>query len=290
MMTRKKLSGFFCLLLLMVPVLCASAQSRPDPGVAGPYAKCTYRPPAHAGYEEAMVWYPCNSGTARLAATTLTAGYMANYRAISYLADHLVTHGYIVFAMTPNNRYGNNSGWVAAQKAGIAMLRSENSRTGSAGYPNPIRGKVDIHKLQMMGHSKGGGAALIAAADPESGIKTVQALEPYVDIPCNLSKIRARINCIAGSRDSIALPDQVVSIYNSLPDAVDRTLMYFTGMDHMTFTGAGNSIQKSRSLKYITAFMKYHLDGNLSYRSSLYEGEHKKDAGWFYGYAHNMNF
>lgn len=289
-MKKRNLCRIFYYPALLVLMLCSMAQAQTNPGSTGSFTKCTYTPPASSGYEAASVWYPCNSGNAKLAATTLTSGYTGTYSAISYLADHLVTHGYIIFAMTPNNRYGNNASWTSAHKAGIAMLKSENTRTGTKTRPNPIRGKVDATRLQIMGHSKGGGGTLLAAADFGSGIKAAQAIEPYMDFSYNLSKTRAKINCITGTQDSIASPGQVIAMYNSLPDSVDRTLMYFLGMDHMVFTSTGNATQKARSSKYITAFMKYHLDGNSAYRTYLYGAEHKKDASWFYGYAHNMDF
>jgi len=289
-MKRNNLYRVIYILTFMIIALCCNAPAQTNPGSTGPYSKCTYNPPASPGYEAALVWYPCSPGSARFAATTLTSGYTGTYSAISYLADHLVTHGYIVFAMTPKNRFGSNASWTAAHKAGIAMLKAENLRPATKERPNPIRGKVDTARLQIMGHSKGGGAALLAAADLGSGIKSVQALEPYIDFAYNLRNTRARINCITGTKDTIALPDQVIGMYNSLPDSVDRTLMYFLGMDHLTFTDTGDEKQKARSTRYITAFMKYHLDGNAAYRTYLYGPDHKKDASWFYGYAHNMDF
>ncbi len=289
-MKRKKMRITCCFFILFLLALSCMAIAQTDPGTAGAYTKCTYTPPANSGYAAALVWYPCNSGAARLAATTLTSGYTGSYTAVSYLADHLVTHGYIVFAMTPKNRYGNNSSWTSAHKAGIAMLKSENTRQGTTAKPNPIKGKVDTSRLQVMGHSKGGGAALLAAAQLGAGVKTVQALEPYMDFSYNLSKARAKTNFITGSADSIASPDLVVAMYNSLPDTVDRTLMYFLEMDHMVFTASGDATQKIRSNKYITAFMKYHLESNSSYQTYLYGAEHKKDANWFFGYAHNTDF
>ncbi len=194
--------------------------------------------------------------------------------------------------MTPNNIYGYNSSWTSAHKSGIAQLKVENTRTGTTLSPNPIKGKVDTTKLQVMGHSKGGGGTLLASASLTTGVKTAQALEPYMDFSYNLSTTKAKTNCITGTADTIASPGAVVAMYNSLPDAVERTLMYFQGMDHMVFTSTGDATQKARSTKYITAFMKYHLDGNTAYETYLYGAEHTKDmnAGWFYGYARNKDF
>jgi len=288
----KKTRVAFCVLALSLTfTFIISAFAQTDPGSVGSYTKCTYTPPTNLGYSEAMVWYPC-SGSGPFAATTLTSGFTGAYTDIAYLADHLVTHGYIVFAMTPTNKYGNNPTWTSAHKAGITMLKSENTRAATSLRPNPIKGKVNTAKLQVMGHSKGGGGTLLASASLGSSIKTAQALTPYMDYSYNLSTTKAKTNCITGTADTIAAPSAVVTMYNSLPGSIDRTLMYFQGLDHMVFTTDGNEPYKSRTTRYVTAFMKYQLDGNSSYQTYLYGTKHTEDvnAGWFYGYAHNKNY
>jgi dienelactone hydrolase len=207
---------------------------------------------------------------------------------MEWIANHLVTHGYIVYAMTPTNIYGYNSSWTSAHKAGIAMLKSENTRTGSAIY-----GKVNTAKLQIMGFSKGGGGALLASAALGAGVKATQALAPYMDASYNLSATKAITACYTGTSDIIASPSNVVKMYNSLPSTVDRTLGYFSGFAHTDWmTGSTANSNGNRAKKYITAFMKYHLDGDSAYYTYLYGAEHTIDmnAGWFYGYAHNANF
>lgn len=289
---RKALLFTVCLVVFLALFSSLSARADNDPGEKGKYRKCTYVPPANSGYYKAMVWYPCDFASEKFAATTLTSGFTGTYPVIAYLADHLVTHGYIVFAMTPNNIYGMNASWTSAHKAGIAQLKIENTRTGTIQNPNPIRGKVDTSRLQVMGHSKGGGGALLAAADLGASVKTVQALAPYMDGRFNLRNVRAATNIMTSTADSIAKPDRVVSMYNSLPDSIARTLMFFSGMDHMVYTATGNKDYQKRTTRYITAFMKYHLDGLVAYKTYLYGADHNSRMWekWFYGYAHNIDF
>ncbi len=54
--------------------------------------------------------------------------------------------------------------------------------------------------------------------------------------------------------------------------------------------GTTYNTNNNKAKKYITAFMKYHLEGNTSYQTYLYGAEQVKDASWFYGYKHNANF
>ncbi len=265
----------------------AMALAVTSPDAAGPYSTCTYTPPDTSGYNGARVYYPCNiSGTH--GATTLTGGYTNTYSNMAWIANHLSKWGYIVFAMTPNNRYGNNPSWTSAHRSGIAQLKVENTRSGS-----PLQGKVDVSKLQIMGFSKGGGGALLASASLGAGVKTTQAMAPYMDSSYNLSAIRSATICYTGTSDYIASPGNVVRMYNSLPDAIDRTLGYFYNFSHTSWMpGSSNNTYTNRAKKYITAFMLYHMDANSSYQTYLYGSEHATDVnnGWFYGYAHNADF
>ena len=97
------------------------------------------------------------------------AGYFNTHDDMRWLAYHLVTHGYIIFAMTPTNVMDRTD----AQKADIAMLKSENTRSDSK-----IKGLVDTNKLQILGYGKGGGGALLASASFGSEVKSTQALAP----------------------------------------------------------------------------------------------------------------
>ena len=289
MKKRNMMMAFFVLAVAFVFSGSALAVTAPD--AAGPYSTCTYTPPDTTGYNGAKVYYPCNP-TGTLGATTLTGGYTNTYGDMEWIANHLSKWGYIVFAMTPNNIYGYNSSWTSAHKSGIDQLKKENTRTGTILSPNPIKGKVNTAKLQIMGFSKGGGGALLASASLGTGVKTTQALAPYMDFSYSLSGVKSKTACYTGTSDVIAAPGNVVTMYNSLPDAIDRTLGYFQGFAHTDWmTGSYANSNGNKAKKYITAFMLYHLDGNTAYETYLYGAEHTKDMNnnWFYKYARNKD-
>ncbi len=280
------------LVVAMTLSFCAMALAQTAPGSTGSYTKCTYTPPSNSGYSAAKVYYPCSS-SGTLGSTTLTGGYTNTYSDMEWIANHIVTHGYIVFAMTPNNTLGTNSSWTSAHKAGIAQLKKENTRNATTFSPNPIKGKVNTAKLQIMGFSKGGGGALLASNDLGSGVKTTQALAPYMDFTYSLRSTKAKTICYTGTADTIASPSGVINMYNSLPDAIDRTFGRFYGMSHTDWmTGSTANSYGNKAKKYITAFMKYHLDDDSAYQTYLYGAEHQKDIdnNWFYGYAHNIDY
>jgi len=279
----RKLLVLATMCLFLVGMAASAVWAVSDPGTTGPNSVCSYSAPSNLGYLSGKVYYPCTiSGT--VGATTLTGGYTNTYSDMAWLANHVASHGYIVFAMTPNNNLGTNPSWTSAHKAGIAQLKVENTKSGCA-----IKGKVNTAKLQIMGFSKGGGGTLLASSSLGSGVKTTQALAPYMDYSYSLSGIKSKTACYTGTSDTIASPSAVVTMYNSLPSSVTKYLVYFNSMSHTDWmTGSSANTYGKRGMKYIVSFMKYYMDGNSSYQTYLLGAEHTKDVNnsWFYQYKY----
>jgi predicted dienelactone hydrolase len=223
------------------------------------------------------VFYPCESADGPFPATTLTGGFTNTKEQMYWLAEHLVTHGYIIIAITPDNTLGTAPTWEKAHKAGINKLKSENGRSTS-----PIYGLVDTAKLQISGYSMGGGGTLLAAHDLGSQIASAQAFAPFGG-GTTLSGIQAATICYAGGADTVASPSSVISSYNSLPNAIERTYAEFTGVSHLDWI-SGSSTTRAMFKTYITAWMKVRLDGDASY--SEYIDGHQS---WFDEFAINVD-
>lgn len=280
-MNRMKTTRFFSLLLALFLALFLTYGCEPDggdanPATPGPFTKCTYTSNlSDRGYSSAIVYYPCQTNQGPFAGTTLTGGYTNTKEDMEWLGNHLVTHGYIIIAMTPNNTWGTNSTWREAHNAGIAKLRSENTRTGS-----PIRGLVRTGDLQIMGFSKGGGGALLAASDQGSGIRTTQALAPYMDFSYNLSGIRSATIVHTGSSDSIAPARRGKEMFDALPTSIDRTYAEYSRASHTDWYGRSGSY-RDRFQTYITGWMKVYLDRDTSYRTYI-----NGSQSWLSDYVH----
>ncbi len=243
----------------------------------GKFTKCTYNQNLRdAGWSSAIVYYPCEKGAGPFPASTLTGGWTNEKEEMDWLASHVVTHGYILIAMTPVNKMGLNPQWRTAHNAGIAKLKSENNNPSS-----PIAGLVNTNALQIMGYSKGGGGTLLAADDQGANLKTAQAIAPYFDTVHTLNKVRAATIIYTGTEDTVAVPQQSVMMYNSLPASIDRTLCYFNGFNHMVWWNKGDPTAHERALTYIVSWMKVYLSGDTSYKSYL-DGSQP----WFFRFRH----
>ena len=284
-MREKKLFPKSLALLVILTIIFGAEYSAfaetasADPSLKGAFTRCSYKPPKNPGYLTAEVWYPCETTKGPFAATTLMAGYFNTHDDMRWLAYHLVTHGYIIFAMTPTDVMGNTPLWTEAHKAGIAMLKSENTRNDSK-----IKGIVDANKLQIMGYGKGGGGALLASTILGSEVKSTQALAPYIDGGYDLGEIKSATICYAGRNDENSPPGKVVSMYKNF--SFEKALAYFKYFPYTDWINTGDDVNQTHAKIYITSWMKYYLDGDKNYETYVYGEQHESHlkADWFYDY------
>ncbi len=247
------------------------------PTQKGEFTKCTYTENLQdQDYSSAIVYYPCEKQAGPFPASTLTGGWTNEKEQMDWIGSHVVTHGYIVIAMTPNNKMGLNPQWRMAHNAGIAKLKAENNRSGS-----PIAGLVNTNALQIMGYSKGGGGTLLAADDQGANLKTAQAIAPYFDTVHTLNRVKASTIIYTGTDDTVAPATQSLSMFASLPTSINRTLAYFNGFGHMVWWNNGDPDAHRKSLTYIVSWMKVYLSGD-----NRYAGYVDGSQDWFYRFEH----
>ena len=257
-----------------------AASAELSPASPGADSVCSYTSGLSSwDYSSARVTYPCNLNKSTYPATTLTGGYSNTKEDMTWLANHLTSHGYIVIAITPNNIFGTPQVWETAHKGGIAKLKSENTRSAS-----PIYKKVATNKLGIAGFSMGGGGALLAAADLKKDIVTAIPLAPYLGFNSpDYSSISAKTLIQAGANDSVAYPSVVASYYQSLPTNLTRALTTFRGASHLDWINSGSDTQHARFKTLITSWMKVYLDNDSAYQTHLDGAEHDRHLAedWF---------
>jgi dienelactone hydrolase len=274
-----------------VSELEAALTSTAEPSATGPFGACYYTTnlsrPQYAG---ARMFYPCAAGSASnapiasgvFAASTLSPGYTNSSSAMFWLGQHLASHGFIVLAMAPDNVWGNNPEWRDAHVDAYNELIEENGRIGS-----PILGALDVNKIQIMGYSKGGGGALMAAQQLSSQGKklgAVQALAPYYDLWSNDNLISAPVAIHGGGSDIVAPTGfHATPMFNGLATSTKRVLAIYSGLDHLTWVASSSSLHP-RLKQYVTSWMKVYLYGDTYYQKYLNGTSH--NASWFNMYTY----
>jgi dienelactone hydrolase len=122
------------------------------------------------------VWYPDGDGPFPLALIVHGNHFMMDYSdsGYDYLGQLLASRGIILVSVDQNFLNGS---WTDIQMFGIEGLKNENNGRGwlllehlvqwqdwQADAGNPFYGMVDMERIVLMGHSRGGEAAAIAAA------------------------------------------------------------------------------------------------------------------------------
>jgi dienelactone hydrolase len=137
------------------------------------------------------------------------------------------------------------------------MLKDENASPSS-----PVYGKIGTYGV--MGYSMGGGASVQAASDLGSSATTCVGLAPYSGSPGRGHTAATLI--IVGSRDSIAPPSMADRTFDDLPSSIDRCYAEVRGENHLFWT---NQSFPGDADNFIGAWLKYYLEGDSSYYSTL---------------------
>lgn len=216
----------------------------------------TYDLGSSSGISSARVFIP--AGTGVTGATTVSGGFTNNKEDMYWLAERLQAGGVIAFAISASNN-SSVSGYENAHRGGMALMASENTRSGS-----PINGRVG--KRGVAGYSMGGGA-VINLGD-YSGVEAVMAMAPYSpDTPG--SNHDAATMILTGTSDTIAPASMGENAFNRLPDSTPRLYASMSGESHLFWV---NNSNPGSAADFMVAWAQYYLSGNTSAYSVFSQG------------------
>ncbi len=171
----------------------------------------------------------------------LLNGLSATAPMMTWLSDHLASHGYVVLAVTPPNPFSLDvTQWARGFIDGASTLESESARSGS-----PLAGQVDSARLGAIGLSMGGAGALEAAGtDPR--FAAVVSLAPgwsdyakflFQDTLAAAGKITTPTQIQRGSEDCLVPADGPLGYYAAVP--ARKQYLEIHGGDHIGYINDG---------------------------------------------------
>jgi dienelactone hydrolase len=266
------------------PALTAEALTK-----NGAYAVRSYAVtlPAGAIYAAGTVYYP-SDGKPPFGGITICPGFLETQAEIDWWGPRLASHGFVVLTIDVKDRKALPAARSEPLMAALETLRAENSQRNGT-----LFGKVDPRRLAVMGHSMGGGAALIVAEAQGTELKAAIPLMPWCRAPKSFSKIIVPTLIIAGEDDKLAAASRHArAFYASIPESTHKMYLEIKGGHHGvangsadgTFTslsrteGCPTEEQRQIISHYVVSWLKLYVDGDERYRQFIYEELPRGDA------------
>lgn len=205
-------------------------QRGPDPTLAsvsasrGTFPTAQVNVPAGNGFKAGVIYYPTDDSHT-YGGIAIVPGYTAKFaKEEAWMGPWLASFGFVVIGIDTNSPNDYDTARGTQLLAALDYLTQKSS----------VRSRVDPNRLAVVGHSMGGGGAMVAA-ERRPSLKAAVGLAPFMPSG-NLSSDKVPTMVIAGSKDPTVSASSVLSLYNSAPSSTERAYLEFSGANHLTYT------------------------------------------------------
>jgi Cellulose binding domain/Dienelactone hydrolase family len=233
-------------------------QLGPDPTTSsvaatyGPFATAQTTVPAGNGFNGGFIYYPTDTSHI-YGGVAIVPGYTALFaNEEAWMGPRLASFGFVVIGVETNSRNDYDTARGAQLLAALDYLTQRSS----------VRTRVDPNRLSVIGHSMGGGGALVAATNRPS-LKAAVGLAPYMPSG-NMSRIQVPTMVIAGQNDTVVTPSYLDGLYPTLPSTVPGAFVQIAGVDHL-FATRPNTVE----MRTLLPWLKIFVDNDTRYTQFL---------------------
>ena len=200
-----------------------------------------------------ILYYPTDA-VGYLPAIVYIPGYAGTISSNENWGPFLASHGIVTMFVNANIWWASNETRAAALLDGLVTFQEENQRPGS-----PLYGNLNLNQLAVAGHSRGGGAALLAAA-AEPSVNAVLALAPWLeDQFINATSLDQDVPVLflSGQLDESAPNDVHTNLfYAYTPETTDKLLYEISGGDHFIVKDpSNNSAMAMKALYWLEKYL-----------------------------------
>ena len=266
---------FIAVLFAFLPILALADYSQPGPHAAG-WAEVNVTRPG-AGTFTSLFFYPASSGGqnapyegsgAPYPGISFGHGFVTNPNKYQSTLEHLATWGYLVMAtQSYTGLFPNHANYAEDLRHCLTYLEEQNADSSSQ-----LFGQVDTEKFGLSGHSMGGGASILAAADDGriKALANLAAAETNPSAEAAMADVLIPARLIAGDEDGIVSYTSTRDIYlNGNPP---RQFALIQGGCHCGFLDSdiifcdSGSLSRAEQLavtrRLLTEFFQLYLKGD----------------------------
>ncbi|UZN03040.1 alpha/beta hydrolase family protein [Cellulomonas sp. S1-8] len=243
------------------PALAAGYERGPAPTTAtldaarGPFAVSQERVYSWraSGFGGGDIYYPTATDQGTFGVVAIAPGYTAGRSTMAWLASRIASHGFVVINIDTTTRSDQPT------SRGRQLLAALDHVTGASA----VRDRADASRQAVVGHSMGGGGALVAATSRP----TLQAAVPLT--PWNLTKSWSSLQVptlvVGAERDSVAsVRTHAEPFYESMPAALPKGYLELNNASHFAPVTTNSTIGR-----YTVAWLKRYVDDDLRYHPFL---------------------
>lgn len=208
------------------------------------------------GYNNVTICHPNDTSQGTFAGVVVVPGFIATKSLMMWSCRKFASHGFVVAVMEPNSVL-DFPGPRADQAQAIIRHLS------GTGAPAVVRQRLDTSRWGIMGHSMGGGGALIAGREDNPAIGAIVGLQPF-DPAANNAGTRTPTMIIGASNDFIASPAAAAEPYYNSIVLAEKYYTELSGQGHLVGI-ADNTLQSAAGI----AWFKRWLDNDTRYNQFL---------------------
>jgi predicted alpha/beta-hydrolase family hydrolase len=234
-------------------------QRGPDPtavsvaSTRGTFATAQVSVPTGNGFGGGMIYYPTDTTLGTFGGVAIVPGYTALFSVEEAWMGHwLASFGFVVIGIETNSR---NDFDVARGTQLLAALDYLTQRS-------TVRDQVDPTRLSVIGHSMGGGGALVAAVQ-RPALKAAVGLAPFMPSG-NLAGNQVPTMIIAGQNDTVVTPTYLDGLYATMPAFVESAYLHLAGADHLFATRPNTT-----EMRVLIPWLKTFVDNDARYSQFL---------------------
>lgn len=208
------------------------------------------------GYNNVNICYPNDTSQGTFAGVVVVPGFTAPQALMMWSCQKFASHGFVVAVMEPNSVLDFPAARADQAQAIINHL-------SGSGAPAAVQQRLDSDRWGIMGHSMGGGGALIAGREDNPAVGAVVALQPF-DPLANNAGTQTPTMIIGASNDLIASVATAAEPYYESILFAEKFYFELSGQGHLVGI-TDNTLQSAGGI----AWFKRWLDNDNRYNQFL---------------------